>query len=116
MTTIANGASAKSKGPTKQDAGLRPAKKEAVAEEPSMAPTTDIVKLGGGKPDLNHHHSQLDLIKANIDKTTAELVSHGLRWEIAAGHELKPKGRTACEPSFRARRLPTRPRAKGGQS
>jgi hypothetical protein len=68
MTTVANGASAKGK---KAAVAATPAKETA----PAMESTTEIVKLGGGKPDLNHHHSQLDLIKADIDKTTKELVS-----------------------------------------
>lgn len=62
MTTIANGASAKGKKGTAKETS------------PALESTTEIVKLGGGKPDLNHHHSQLDLIKAEIDKTTKELV------------------------------------------
>lgn len=71
MTTIANGSSAKLK--------KLPSGKEVSSATPSsQAPSAEIAKLSGGKPDLNHHHLQLDLIKAEIDKTTTELVSVGL--------------------------------------
>jgi hypothetical protein len=72
MTTIANGSSGKpKKGALSKETATVPA-----ASTPSTAEsTTEIVKLGGGKPDLNHHHAQLDLIKAEIDKTNVEIVS-----------------------------------------
>jgi hypothetical protein len=72
MATITNGASAKGKGPSiKKEATTVSAPSNAAASSVE----SEIVKLAGGKPDVNHHHSQLDLIKAEIDKTTSELVS-----------------------------------------
>lgn len=72
MTTIANGSSVRPKkgAPSKETATVPATSTPSTAES-----TTEIVKLGGGKPDLNHHHAQLDLIKAEIDKTNAEIVS-----------------------------------------
>jgi hypothetical protein len=69
MTTISNGTNGRTKAANH--------KKEVApaAASPSVEATAEIVKLGGGKPDLNHHHAQLDRIKADIDKKTSELVS-----------------------------------------
>lgn len=73
MATTSNGSNAKAK---------KTIEKPVEASASQTADTTDaspssieIVKLAGGKPDINHHHAQLDLIKAEIDKTTSELVS-----------------------------------------
>lgn len=55
---------------TKQK-GLNP----APSQQKSAEITAEIAKLSGGKPDIAHHHEQLDLIKAEIDSVTADLVS-----------------------------------------
>lgn len=111
MTTIANGSSAKLK--------KLPSGKEVSSATPSsQAPSAEIAKLSGGKPDLNHHHLQLDLIKAEIDKTTTELVSVGLysRRSIDVGQSANQELplRTISRDSSLDPLLPIRPKVRGG--
>lgn len=40
---------------------------------PAVELNDEIVKQSGGKPDVNHHHAQLDAIKAEIEKVTSDL-------------------------------------------
>lgn len=45
----------------------------ASSKSPAVELTDEIVKQSGGKPDVNHHHAQLDAIKAEIEKVTSDL-------------------------------------------
>lgn len=78
----ANGASAKGNGTSSKAAAVEL--------------TDEIAKQTGGKPDVNHHHAQLDAIKAEIEKVTAELdnVKASLSGSVPAN---TPEGKRRAE-------------------